>query len=351
MRGREERLGRRELLEILLLLFVIPVFAGCGNDGHRETVKSTSPDELIKGARLDLLKDQTYYLPANDEEEHQTVYLALRKWDIIFVGSMKPGLSVGGDPVMLSKLIPGKYDHILVYVGKDGEGFAYAVEMNTDEIYLDGQKPVVVGGLRFLCLGKDFGREPHPSGEHVLDRNRYGVRWARTFTSENEVKLRGSDAVLVSKVREDMMKGFPYELEFKLSPSPLVDRTILLVDDGLFEGAGCADYWTSLLETYAGICMKGSRMSADEITDYYLNDPVGKTASVPKYLNPLGSGELRLGSLLGMGFRIAEDAPHRFSCDGSEEGGLVVPDRVSRSTALGDIPVRTDRPPQDSLPP
>jgi hypothetical protein len=342
MTGRAERLRRAGLMGKLLILCALSVFFGCGHDGPNKIVRSPSPDEVLQGVRLDLLKDAPYYLPANENEEDRTVYLPLRKWDIIFVGSMKSGLAVGEDPVMLSKLIPGKYDHILVYVGKDGGDFAYAVELNTDKIYLDGGTPVVLGGLRFLCLGKDFGRELHSSGAHVADRNAYGVRWAGTFTPENRKKLKDADAVLTSKVREDIMSGFPYQLEFKLSPDPLIDRTIELVDDGLANGAGCADYWTSLFETYAGVCMKGGRMSADEIMDYYLNDPVGKYASVPQYLNPFGRGELRLSALLGLGFQVVEDAPHRFSCDGSEESGLVVPDRVAHSTALEDIPVRED---------
>jgi hypothetical protein len=342
MRNRAERLRRRGLFGKLLVLCALSIFFGCGHDGHNETEKSLTPDEVIQDSRLDLLKDEPYYMPANGNEEDPTVYLLLRKWDIIFVGSMKPGLSVGGDPEMLSKLIPGKYDHMLVYMGKDDDDFAYAVELNTDRIYLDGQTPVVLGGPRFLCLGKDFGRDMHPSGMHVVDRNGYGVRWARTFFPEYRKKLKDADTVLTSKVRDDIMAGFPYQLEFKLPPAPLVDRRIELVDDGMVNGAGCADYWTSLFETYAGVCLKGSRMSADEIMDYYLNDPVGKYASVPQYLNPFGGGELRLSALLGLGFRVVEDAPHRFSCDGSEENGLVVPDRVAHSSALEDIPVQGD---------
>jgi hypothetical protein len=344
MRSHADRLGRRGLPGKLLVLCTLLLFLGCGHDGHNEPVKSLTPDEILRDTRLDILKDEPYYMPASANEEDETVYLPLRKWDIIFVGSMKPGLAAGEDPVMLSKLIPGKYDHMLVYMGKDDEDFAYAVELNTEKIYLEGQIPVVLGGPRFLCLGKDFGRELHPSGEHVVDRNGYGVRWARTFVPEDRKKLKDVDAVLTSKVTNDIMAGFPYQLEFKLSPEPLIDRTIELVDDGMVNGAGCADYWTSLFETYAGVCMKGSRMSANEIMDYYLNDPIGKYASIPQYLNPFGGGELRLGTLLGLGFRVVEDAPHRFSCDGSEESGLVVPDRVAHSAALEDIPVRGDEP-------
>jgi len=279
-------------------------------------------------------------MPANENEEDETVYLPLKKWDPIFVGVMKPGLEVGEDPDMLSKFIPGKYDHILVYVGKDMAGFAYAVELNTDMVYLEGMTPVVLGGMRFLCLGKDFGKELHTSGRHVADRDMYGIRWAKTFRPENRDKLEAADESLVAAIMEDMSAAFPYQLEFVPPMNPFIDRGILLVDDGRRKGAGCADYWTSLFEEFAGICMKGTRISATELTDYYRNDPTGKTVSVPEHLNPLGKGDLRLAALFALGFSIVEDEPHRFLCDGSEERGLVIPDRIARSEALQEISPR-----------
>lgn len=327
----------------MFILLVISSVFGCGhNQVDSPPERLLSPDEILRDSRLDLLSDEPYYLPANENEEDETVYLPLKKWDLIFVGAMKPGLEVGEDPAMLSKLIPGKYDHVLVYTGKDMAGFAYAVELNTDRIYLEGMTPVVLGGMRFLCLGKDFAGELHPSGKHVADRDLYGIRWARTFEPENREKLKEADVLLVARVMDDMATAFPYQLEFGLPPNLLTDRTVLLVDDGRRNGAGCADYWTSLFEEFAGVCMKGTRISADELTDYFLNDPTGKTASVPEHLNPLGNGDLRLGTLLSLGVRIVEDVPHRFPCDGSDESGLVIPDRIARSKALEEITLRGD---------
>jgi hypothetical protein len=313
---------------ILSALLLMP--AGCGHDSA-----VLSPDEIIRDARLDLLTDEAYLFPANRNEEDETVFLPLRKWDIIFVGLTR---QTGAEQDFLSLLIPGKYDHILVYVGKDWNGNAYAVELNTDKIYLEGGQPVVIGGPRFLCLGKDLGKDPHPSGAHVLSREFYGIRWAKTFRAEDRARLIAADKALTDRVREDIIGKYPYQLEFGISGSSiLVDRTMTLVDDGLKNGAGCADYWTNLFEDYAGLCMKGVRETARQITDYYLKDPVGRTAYIPAYLNPLGTGDFPITLAFPLGFRIVDDKPHRFSCDGSEETGLVLPEAIFESAAMEDI--------------
>jgi hypothetical protein len=317
-------------MAITALLFLS---SGCGSDS---TV--LSPEEIIRDARLDLLGDETYLMPANMNEEDETVFLPLRKWDIIFVGSMKPGVKTGADPAVLSLFIPGKYDHILVYVGKDASGYAYAVELNTDDIRREGWQAVAVGGPRFICLGKDFGEAPDPLGAQVLSRDFYGIRWAKTFRTEDRTRLIVADKVLTDRIRADIIGKYPYQLEFRTSgQNILIDRTLFLVDDGLKNGAGCADYWTNLYEDYAGLCMKGVRETAQQITDYYLKDPVGRTAYLPGYLNPAGTGDLPIALAFSLGLRIVNDTPHRFSCDGTEETGLVLPNAIFESAAMEDI--------------
>ncbi|HTR45187.1 MAG TPA: hypothetical protein VMH06_05700 [Thermodesulfovibrionales bacterium] len=323
----------RSLLNTMFFAALLFLSSGCGGDHS-----VLSPDEIIRDARLDLLSDEVYLMPANMNEEDETVFLPLRKWDIIFVGSMKPGVQTGAGPEFLSLLIPGKFDHILVYVGKDNNGNAYAEELNTDAIRIENGQAVVIGGTRFMCLGKDFGEDPHPSGAQVLNRDFYGVRWAKTFRTEDRMRLLAADKALTDRVTADILGKYPYQLEFRYSGlSLLVDRTLSLVDDGLRDGAGCADYWTNVFEDYAGLCMKGVRETAQQITDYYLHDPVGRTAYVPAYLNPLGTGDLPISLALSLGLRIVNDTPHRFSCDGTEETGLVLPDAIFESAAMQDI--------------
>jgi hypothetical protein len=76
--------------------------AGCGHHGA-----SLTPDEIIRDARVDLLADESYFFPANGNEKDPTVFLPLRKWDIIFVGQTR---QFDAETNYLSLLIPGKFD-------------------------------------------------------------------------------------------------------------------------------------------------------------------------------------------------------------------------------------------------
>ncbi len=77
------------------------------------------------------------------------------------------------DSFDITRSIPGKYTHVLTYLGKDSNGFAYAVEMNLsdDQEYildLDGLK--VNGKLYVYCLGRDYELNACPE-----DRYKYGL--------------------------------------------------------------------------------------------------------------------------------------------------------------------------------
>lgn len=178
----------------------------------------------------------------------------------------------------------------------------------------------------------------------VLDTSYYAVRWARTFREDVRAAILAHDAELTARVQQDMREGFPYQLEFDaqiaielVEGGFTLEAQLVLVDDGLENGAGCSDYWVNLLEEYAGVCFKGARMPADEILEYYRSDPEGQAAYIPADLNPLGDGPLAMSAALAMGIELTNDAPHRFSCDGTEESGLVVPVRVIASDLLADI--------------
>lgn len=321
-------------IRAMMLFITLVVFAGgCGSDPN-----TPSPDIILRDLRFDLITDAVYILPANKEEDGATVHLPVRRWDIIFVGNSKPGVRTGVDPVLLTSMIPGLFDHILIYIGKDANGYAYAVELNTDDVQKEGFRAIVTGGHRFMCLGKDYGTDLHPTGEQVIRRDLYGVRWARTFSEPDRARLLAADATLIVRIRTDILAKFPYGLEFTQTYEGfMADRTIRLVDDGLKNGAGCADYWTSIFEDYAGVCIKGARMTSTQIMDYYTNDTAGKTAFLPPYLNPLGTGNLPFSTAISLGVKIVDDAPHRFSCDGTGETGLVLPDVMMKSPSLVDI--------------
>ena len=332
----------RALAAGLLLLSAL----GCGtDDGGDATAPESLQDRVLRTAAVDTLADEPYLFPANDETDEPTVYLPLRKWDLVFVGSVADGADVPEFRVVTSRLIPGKFDHILVYMGKDAEGFAYMAELNVNDIHLDDNGEAVIdGGLWLLCVGTDRGEQVHGSGAPVLDRNYYAVRWAKTFREDVRAAILAHDQELTARVQQDMRDSFPYQLEFDarlaielIEGGFTLEAQLVLVDDGLENGAGCSDYWINLFEEYAGVCLKGARMTADEILAYYRTDPEGQAAFIPADLNPLGDEPLAMSDALDMGIDLTNDAPHRFVCDGTEESGLVVPIRVIESDLLTDI--------------
>lgn len=275
------------------------------------------------------LRDETYYFPANRGPGEPTVYLPLQRWDMIFTGNWRnyPGSDI--DHENINRIIPGDFNHMAVYMGKDAHGMAYIVEMMpSEEEHLHG--------IRLVNIGSDFGwlRPPIPSDLH--ERSRLTHRWAKRLREPELSQLRASEADLLARIHWDLITGFPYQYEYRHSGS-LLDFTIWLVDDGLEGGAGCADYWTALFEQYAGICLKNVRFSAEELMRYFRRDPQGRLAIIPEAFNILEEPTL-FRTLLALGFSARSAAPHVHSCDGSEEYGLVMPAKVSANERLEDIP-------------
>lgn len=323
----------------LLFYSLLVLITGCNLGSQSQASYPDRQTKIIKEARLDLLSDETYYFPANLEAEDDTVYLPLQRWDIIFTGPLVPSAEEPWRSYS-SAAIPGKFNHILIYLGKDNEGFAYVAEMQIESATLIDGEVIADGGLHLLSLGTDFGEIHHNSGGHVIDRNHYTLRWAKRFNQDTRNQILYKEADLLQTIKQHILSDFPYELEFKTSYYDLYfSREIQLVDDGHTNGAGCSDYWTSLLENYANICLAGIRMNAAEVTDYFLYDPEGQQAYLPAEFNPFGSTELSIKDdlLATWGFVIVDDTPHIFTCDGTQETGLVIPDRIFQNTTLIDI--------------
>ncbi|MDP2827775.1 MAG: hypothetical protein Q8O37_04135 [Sulfuricellaceae bacterium] len=265
---------------------------------------------------MDLLLDEEYQFPAKPVSIRVTEYQPIRKWDVIFSGGSTPGLGVS----MVAMAIPGAYDHILVYLGKDARGYAYAAEMRPDSLESGGD-------LRMFSLGQDYGENIHPSGAHIFSTNTQYE--ARRFAEPARQAILAKDQDLVRQVTKDLLGNFPYQFEYRHSGS-ILDRAVYLVDDGRAGGTGCADYWTTLLEEVAGLCFYQSRMSAVGIRDYFLYDHEGSQVRIPAELNPFGV-DLYVRELFQLGFYLVEDQPHQYSCGGNPESGLVLPNLVYQS--------------------
>lgn len=286
---------------------------------------------ILTNADLYDLRDAVYWFPANLEPTERTRYLALRRWDIIFTGDR---VNVEGgevDSENINRLIPGPFNHIMVYMGKDASGLAYAIELNAGSFF-------DTRGIKLLCLGSDYGLLRHLETHHVHDRDLVNRRWAKRFDEESRQQLLDHEGELLARLQSDLVLGFPYQLEFYHSGS-LFDFEVLLVDDGFEGGAGCSDYWTTLFETYAGLCLKGVRLTVEELEAYFLNDPQGLEAYAPAEINPFGF-DLPITRLIELGFRAVADEPHTYSCDGTQESGVVIPSLIIENPNLEDAPAR-----------
>ena len=309
------------------VLVILLCIQGCSGDSTEVANPVYTPEDIIKHSRLELLSDEPYLFPAISPDITVETFQKLRKWDFIFVGGLG---NTYEDRGITSSLIPGDYDHVLVYLGKDSSGNAYAAELNVDSLQIVFTSLNVEGGIRLYCLGTDYGKYVHPTGVHLFRKNYYRIRWAKTFKEPFRINLRLYDLKLTSQVTEDLQAKFPYQLEFNKSFSAMIlNKKLELIDDGRLNGAGCADYWTSLFEESARICIKGSRLKAAEMMAYFMYDPEGMSAIIPSALNPFGAGDVLVRDLLvTQGITVVDSPAHQFSCDGSSEQGLVTPTKL-----------------------
>ncbi|MEF3169177.1 MAG: hypothetical protein K6360_07605 [Deltaproteobacteria bacterium] len=305
--------------------------------GDPAVVPSTvRPLSLVRVADL---SDEVYLLPAGRPGDESVSLLPLRQWDFLFLGGLTDNPATAEDEGGTDPLIPGAFNHLMLYMGRDRSGTAYGLEMTTNLSFDDPY-------LRIVRLPE---LERAPAGSENLrlplmtkDVQAYENRWAKRLLPGHRDRLGSVGPTVLEQFQRDMENGFPYDLEFRWSGN-LEDKRIFLVDDGRENGGSCTDYWLSLLEDFGGICVRGSRISAAELEDYFLNDPEGSRAVVPDTLNPF-SFSLTVKDVIGLGFHAIDPPPHRFSCDGSQETGLPIPDRImTKSPDLMDIePVDPD---------
>ena len=275
------------------------------------------------------LKDQVYYFPANYSIDDKTVFLPLRRWDLIFTGDHinQPNDTI--DRENINNLIPGPFNHLMVYMGKDTSGLAYALELNILSLEQGGT-------LSLICLGSDFGILRHPDTSYIHDKNRMTNRWARRFVDSAYGQILMNEDLLLEKLHNDLIMGFPYQLEVQYSGN-LLDRNIYLIDDGFEGGSSCSDYWTTLFELYADLCIKNARMGVEEIVDYFRNDPQGSLTYVPPEISPF-QGTVSIRQILSLGFNVVINNSHVYSCDNTEETGIVLPFLIMQSDMLEEIP-------------
>lgn len=282
---------------------------------------------------LDEISNDIYIFPARLPDGSSS-YLPIMRWDLIFMGYKKDDPATLEDETLFNNAIfPGNYSHLMLYLGLDRHGMPCALEMVPDVM---GKVNLRI--TSFYYSGRsipEFPVEPSLLPVFTEDIGIYDHRNAMRFRPDLRDRALYMEETLMERIAQDMDGTFSYQYEYDWS-GDLSDPEIRLVDDGRENGAGCTDYMISLFEDYAGICMKGARMTAAEVTDYFLNDPKGSLAPVPDFLNPFPY-KLRIRDILDMGYYVVDSPAHIFPCDNSTETGVPVPSRLIKSPAL--VPV------------
>ena len=318
------------MFRIFLFSFLF-FLAGCGND------QPTVTQNLIeKSYRVDLLKNEIYYFPAKKSSDAPTLYLPLKPFDLIFAGHDQ-----NSSHALISAAIPGRYTHMLLYIGKDDEGFAYGVEMNTvsaDTFHIGADGLQVDGRLYVYCLGSDFGEKECPQDLYHNGLETYDFLWARELSEPLYTEVTKRKERLLRTIRQDLQNAFPFQLPMHIGLDSFITKTIYLVDDGRTNGADCTEYIASLFEEVAGVCPRDIRVTAPQIVDYFTEDPVGKTTILPAKYNIFGKGDLQISELFTKEGYTLVGTSRKTSCNDTRiVAGIPIPQLFFESPDLRDI--------------
>ena len=317
----------KNIAVILLLLL-----SGCG---HEDRGPLTQRDVEIK-YQVERLKQEIYYFPARKASDDPVTYLPLKPFDMLFTGH---DLNPGENPVSYG--VPGRYTHMLLYIGKDDAGYAYGVEMNTDNgeaYHIDAQGLKISGKLYVYCLGSDYGKKECPQDLYVNGLETYDYIWAKRLIPPLYDKVQKQTKKLLHTIRQDLENHFPFQLPFHIGAETFLTKAIPLVEDGRANGADCTAYVASLFEEVAGICLQDIRITAQEMEDYFLYDTVGKEAMLPAQSNPFAHRDMPVSELFTqLGYTLLETSrPCR--CDNSTIlSGVPLPQRLFESPSVMEI--------------
>lgn len=331
-----------KIVGAMLSLLTVIFLAGCGGGESSQTNTSdgegVTQDDIVHDYKIDLLKDETYYFPANTPNDDKVDTQPLKQFDFIFVGHNPNTVQEGQ---INTDVIPGTYMHMLMYIGKDSNGLAYGIEMNIDAdpelemnmdgtIHLDGQ-------LNVYCLGSDYNKEC-PKDEYVWGLESYDYMWAKRLTPQLHDNLTEHKNDLMAQIKNDLETKFPFQLPFNLD---FFKYDIKLINDGRQGGADCAAYMTLLLEEVAGVCMDDIHMDAEAMEDYYINDPRGQEVHIPAEDNPYSDEDAYISDLLDGGpFSIVDNPPRQTICpDGRKAVGIPTPNKIFNSPSMVEIAV------------
>jgi len=292
--------------------------------------------------QIEQLANEVYYFPSIKPGTHQVLYQPLKRFDLIFVGydlNLEHRVAGVKDLVLT---IPGTYTHMLAYLGKDSDGYAYAVEMNTDKAksFSLGVNGLNVGGrLYVFCLGSDYGLKACPQDNYIYGIESYDFMWAKRLEPGLRSQLMQSENALMEAIEKDLKEAHPFQLQFHLGLDTTVRKKVPIIDDGRKNGSDCTTYFASLFEEVASVCLDKIRMSAQSWESYYLTHPLGQQAMIPKEYNPFFNESMHIMEMLNkFGFAAIDNKPRQTNCtDRRTVSGLMTPDLVFNSPSLVEI--------------
>jgi hypothetical protein len=297
----------------------------------------------ITASSIEKLKNDIYYFPAKKFNSSEIVYQPLERFDLIFVGHDINKSSKQFDMLQnMSALVPGRYTHVLAYIGKDVNGFAYAVEMNADEnqtFSIDYNGLNIGGELYLFCLGNDFGMNQCPYDTYHYGLKSYDYMWAKRLKPKLKKQLFTYEDKLLAIIKDDLINKYPFQIPVDLSLKTPLNKIAPLVEDGHQNGSDCVSYFVSLFEEVAKICFDDIRMDALQLRSYYLYDPIGKKAMLPAKYNPVSHENIYMRKLLGeLGYSFVNNSPRQTLCsDGKMVIGIPTPDLLFNSSSMVEI--------------
>jgi len=320
-----------------LLVFALTiVIAACSSD------KGITQDEIIKSYAINLLKDETYYFPARKFQTDDIVYQPLKRFDIIFTAYDVNSSKTTQNSRLISQVIPGDYTHMLMYIGKDSEGFAYGVEMNSNisEHIQIGTDGLELGGRLYLyCLGSDYGDKSCPKDNYIYGLERYDYLWAKSLTPQLYQQLKKSENKFLQRIKEDLISAYPFKIQFYIGKSILETKEIQIIHNRYQDGGDCASYFIGLFENIAHICLKDVRMDARTLEEYYLNDTNGQQAYIPMEYNLFSKNDINLKYYLERKkYSFRDNKSRESKCSSGERiKGFVTPDLIFNSSSMEEI--------------
>ncbi len=326
----------------LFSFIVIFVFATYNSNSYT-SLNEFKENNILNSYAIEKLKNDIYYFPAKKFSSASVVYQPLEQFDLIFVGH---DINISSENFDIfqntSALVPGRYTHVLAYIGKDVNGFAYAVEMNADQnqtfsIDFDGLN--IGGEFQLFCLGNDFGVNSCPNDTYSYGMKSYDYMWAKQLKPKLKKQLLMYKHQLIVTMKKDLIGKYPFQLPFDIDLGTPLRKIAPFIEDGHHNGADCVSYFVSLFEEVAKVCPDEIRIDASSLRSYYLNDPIGKQALLPAKYNPASDENIYVRELLGdLGYSFVDNNPRQTLCpDGKIVTGIPTPDLLFNSPSMVEI--------------